>query len=200
MNSDSAEKIIHDGLIRFAKMATRASILIEGIIVSVDETNFTCVVSIQSTNTDGSTTNTNYNNVPLKVLIGSQASMIEIPTVNSNCTLMFRDNNIQRPQLYQVDQCDKILLQIGGTITLQIDSSGFIFNGGTLDGMVKVNSNVDRLNKIENDINTLKTAFSTWVVVPSDGGAALKTAAGTWFGTQLTKTVKADIENEKIKQ
>lgn len=200
MDNESIEKRIHDGFIRFGKMITKASILIEGKIVSVDETNYTCVVAIDTTNSDGSTTSTNCDKVPLKVLIGTQASLIEIPKVGSICTLMFRDNNIQRRQLYQVDQCDKILIKIGSDITLQIDANGFVFNGGNLDGMVKVNSAVDRLNKIEQDINNLKIAFSTWVVVAQDGGAALKVAASTWFAQQLTQTVKSDIENDKIKQ
>lgn len=135
MDSDDSEKIIHDNFIRFGKMITKGSILIEGVISTVDEVKFTCDVTIQSTNPDGSDTNTIINNVPIKVLQGTQASFIEIPEVGSNCTLCFRDNNIQRPQLYQVDQCDKILIKISNQI-LQIDSNGFVFNDGTI-GMVK---------------------------------------------------------------
>jgi len=93
------------------------------------------VVSLQSTNSDGSVTDTKYYDVPLKVLIGTQASFVEIPAVNSNCTICFRDNNIQRAQLYQVDQCAKILIKIG-TQTLQVDSTAWVFNGGST-GMVK---------------------------------------------------------------
>lgn len=43
------------------------------------------------------------------------------------------------------------------------------------------------LNKLATDLNTLKTVFSSgWAVSPGDGGAALKTAAGTWAGQTLT--------------
>lgn len=70
--------------------------------------------------------------------------------------------------------------------------------GSEHGGLVKVSELVDKLNNIENDINDLKTVFSTWVPVPNDGGAALKGAAATWYGAQLTPTEIADIENEKV--
>ena len=130
MNDGIAEKMIHDGLIRFGEMMTIGSILIEGNIISVDENNFTCVVGISTSNMDGSATVTNYNNVPLKVLIGSQASLIEIPTVGTDCTMCFRDNNIQRPQLIQVNQCDKVIVTIGKSI-FYVDETGFKLNNDT---------------------------------------------------------------------
>jgi hypothetical protein len=125
MNDGIAEKMMYDGLMRFGKMMTIGSILIEGNIISVDEDNFTCVVGIKTGDTV-----TNYNNVPLKVLIGSQASLIEIPTVGTDCTMCFRDNNIQRPQLMQVSQCDKVIVTIGKSI-FYVDETGFKLNNDT---------------------------------------------------------------------
>jgi len=199
MDNDSAEKSIHDGFIQFGKMMTRASMLVEGVVFSVDEVKFTCVVTVNTSNADGSETATKINKVPLKVLQGAQASLIEIPKVGSNCLVCFRDNNIQRCQLFSTDQSDKILVKIGNT-TLQADINGWVFNGGSLGGLIKIDSNVTKLNNLENDINALKTAFSSWVVVATDGGAALKAITATWFAQQLTPTVKADLENTKIKQ
>lgn len=74
-----------------------------------------------------------------------------------------------------------------------------VFNGGENEGLVKVKELTNKINALENDINNLKTAFSTWVIVPSDGGAALKLITTTWFGSQLAVTNKSDIQNEKIK-
>lgn len=71
--------------------------------------------------------------------------------------------------------------------------------GDAFGGIVKVGDLVDKLNAIEQDLNTLKTVFSTWVVVPMDGGAALKAAAATWYGDQLTPTVADDISNDNVK-
>ena len=87
-----------------------------------------------------------------------------------------------------------------GDISARLDKKAVTFNGGDLGGLVKVEDLTKRLNLIENDINKLKTAFSTWVVAPQDGGAALKTAAGSWFGSQLTTTKRGDYENKKVTQ
>ncbi|MDD3079088.1 MAG: hypothetical protein PHH37_08290 [Paludibacter sp.] len=76
---------------------------------------------------------------------------------------------------------------------------GVVFDGGENEGLVKVKEITDKINAIETDINNLKTAFSTWVTSPSDGGAALKAVTATWAGSQLQVTNKADIQNEKIK-
>jgi hypothetical protein len=73
-------------------------------------------------------------------------------------------------------------------------------NAGTLGGLVKAGALTRQLNKIENDVNNLKNAFSSWVAVPNDGGAALKTAVATWSSQRIGVTQQENIENEKIKQ
>jgi hypothetical protein len=78
----------------------------------------------------------------------------------------------------------KITLGLDGTITCE-NTGGSI----TLDptGVVEVNSSVDSAgltSKIDTFISTLDTVFRTgWVVLPNDGGAALKAAYITAFGT-----------------
>jgi|YelNatPaOPRAMG01_1025707.scaffolds.fasta_scaffold37442_2 hypothetical protein len=202
MDNDSAEKLMHDGMIKFGKMVTRASVIIEGTIYSVDETNFTCVVTVATVNIDGSDTETNVLNVPLKVLRGSQASFIEIPKVGSDCTLCYRDNNIGRPQLYQVDQCDKILVKIGDS-TLQIDANGFVFNGGENDGMVLLQGLLTKINRLEDKLKSHQHGY-----IPYPGGSPA-TPVSTTPATSLTPpdntlnftdTVQSDLENTKIKQ
>jgi hypothetical protein len=66
-------------------------------------------------------------------------------------------------------------------------------------GIVKVSELVTKLNNLESDLNTLKTAFSSWVVVPTDGGAALKTITAAWYGSQLTQTTANDIQSNTVK-
>ena len=79
------------------------------------------------------------------------------------------------------------------------NSIDVILNTGSNGGMVKVNSLVSKLNTVESDLNNLKTVLSTWVPVPNDGGAALKTAAASWAGQTLTPTQASDLENNKVK-
>lgn len=44
-----------------------------------------------------------------------------------------------------------------------------------------------RLDEIEDAINSLKDAFTTWVPVSQDGGAALQTKLQTWLINSLSK-------------
>lgn len=83
---------------------------------------------------------------------------------------------------------------------LKVNADKITFNGGKLNGLVKIDGLTTRLNIIEKDINNLKAAFSSWKVVAQDGGAALQLAAATWAGSQLTETERGDYENDKIKQ
>lgn len=74
-----------------------------------------------------------------------------------------------------------------------------VINGGENEGLVKVVELAEKLNAIENDINNLKSIFSSWVPVVYDGGASLKAAAASWAAQSLQTTSKEDIENPKIK-
>ena len=71
--------------------------------------------------------------------------------------------------------------------------------GDANGGLVKVQDLVSKLNNLESDLNTLKLIFSSWSPVPSDGGAALKLAAATWYAQQLTPTTVNELENLKVK-
>lgn len=147
-------------------------------VTSVDETKRTAEVKPVS----GAT----LYNVRLQAIPSQTVGFVPIPKVASFVIVTFMDNRTGFISTYT--ECTKIL----------IDTDLVQFNGGTLDGMVKVNDLVTKLNNIENDLNDLKTAFSTWVTVPQDGGAALKAITATWFGATFTPTVKNDLEDATI--
>jgi hypothetical protein len=73
-----------------------------------------------------------------------------------------------------------------------------VFLDGTHKGMVKVTELVEKINTLENDINTLKNLFATWVPTPNDGGLSLQVFTATWQGQTLTPTQISDLENEKV--
>ena len=81
---------------------------------------------------------------------------------------------------------------------IQVTEDGIELNGSNYGGVVKVGDLVDKINTIERDINKLKLAFSTWVTVPNDGGAALKAAAATWYAAQLAITTSSELENTTL--
>jgi hypothetical protein len=113
-------RMIREDLLRIIDSRLRANNC-DGIIESVDETTFTCSVTV------GSAT---FQDVPLRVLISTQSSFLEIPKVGTECVMTFRDANLGRPQLLEVNECDKILIKVG-TSTLNIIDGEFKFNGGT---------------------------------------------------------------------
>ena len=75
-----------------------------------------------------------------------------------------------------------------------------IFNGGNNGGLINIQSLVNKINAIENDLNSLKTVFkTTWIPATSpDSGAALKAAAATWAGQTISKTQTKDLEDKTI--
>ena len=95
-------------------------------------------------------------------------------------------------------ETEKIDLTIGQT-TITVEDVKITINGGNNGGLININDLTNRLNNIENDINTLKNVFTAWVPVPQDGGAALQTAAATWAGQLLTQTQNSDYEDTTIK-
>lgn len=85
-------------------------------------------------------------------------------------------------------------------ISAEINPDDIIFNGGKLNGLVKIDDLTKRLNIIEKDINQLKALFSAGVCTPQDGGMAFISSCASWAATTLTETVRSDYENNKIKQ
>ena len=82
-----------------------------------------------------------------------------------------------------------------------INSEETIFNDGELLGLVKIEEMTARLNELEALLQQLNTDFASWIPVPSDGGAALKTALTAGYLMKPVPDSKvADFENEKIKQ
>jgi len=94
-------------------------------------------------------------------------------------------------------------------VSFMSDSSAYIsmfseidamyLGGDANGGLVKVVDLVTKLNNLENKLNSLLNVFTVWVPVPNDGAASLKALTVPPVTTQLTPTVKANIENTIIK-
>jgi len=70
--------------------------------------------------------------------------------------------------------------------------------GVNYGGLAKTDDVKTRLNNLENKVNALITAFNAWVVVPNDGGAALKTALTSWVSSSLSLTTQGMISSTKV--
>ena len=95
------------------------------------------------------------------------------------------------------DEVESIEYKVGDS-TMVLTADGIVINGGELGGLVKVEALADKLNAIEQDLNTLKDVFSTWSPVAQDGGSALKEAAATWAGSTLATTSADDLSDTKV--
>lgn len=92
--------------------------------------------------------------------------------------------------------------------TIEVTAEGIVFNGGEFGGLIKVEELTKKINAIEDDINKLKQAITSWQGQastpvppnsPSAGLVALASGLSPWAGQQIVKTKKADYENEKVK-
>lgn len=75
-----------------------------------------------------------------------------------------------------------------------------VLNGGRQGGLVIAENVAEKLNNLERRLNELQQAVASWVIVPQDGGGALKTALAGWLSRSMAETQAAELENIKIKQ
>lgn len=152
---------------------------VDGTVVDVDEAAFTATIKVGEVN---------FYAVPLRVLVSSQASFVEVPKVGTQCAVTFRDANMGRPYILEVHECSKILYKVGAS-TCEVSPDAWIFNGGTLGGMVKLEAILSAVNRIEDKFNSHKHSGVT------SGGSLSGPPDST-----ISNTSRGDIENTKIKQ
>lgn len=159
-------------------------------VTSVDEDARTCNIK-----TIGGDTEIEIEDVRLMAEVDD--GVLLIPADGSRIIVTYNKNII--PFVSQFSEIKKIVWTIGDSSLDVTDDKKFVFNKGDNYGLVKVKELKEQLNVIEDSINDLKAVFSGWTPVPNDGGAALKAAAGSWFGVTIAPTQQSDIENTDIK-
>lgn len=145
--------------------------------------------------------------------VDAEINSYDIPTRTANVTEIGAQANSYDVRLMgSVDDGILLLPTEGSTVTvirpLFSDPyiscygglDGIVLMGGDLGGMVKVLQALASWNRIEKDVNNLKTLISNWTPISGDGGAALKTVLLSWFSSKIPLTKQEDIENTNIKQ
>lgn len=141
----------------------------------------------------------NYRVFLKSVLDGKNDGIRIIPELGS-IVLCVPDMTSGRYILQSCNAWSKILIQAGGLkLEMNADSGEVLFNEGKNGGLINITDLVKKMNALEDDLNSLKNLFKTWVPAPSDGGTALKTLVSTWFSKTLSKTTKSSIEDVKVK-
>jgi hypothetical protein len=101
------------------------------------------------------------------------------------------------PHVLLFSEVDRMLIGIGDS-SFEIKNDGSIkINDGSLGGLVKIDSLVNRMNAVEDKLNGLITKYNTHTHtgVQTGGGTSAVTTATE---TAVDKTVKSDLENTKI--
>ena len=120
------------------------------------------------------------------------------PKENSNIIVGIIENDKTDAVVLQCSEVEKVKLKIGEQ-TLLIDKEGFIFNNGQNYGLVKVKELTQKLNNVENKLNTiLSTLQGVSITLAPSGTFAF---APIFSNIQpLQTTQQLSIENTKIKQ
>lgn len=146
---------------------------LDAVVKSVDKSARTCVVYAISGKTQSE--------IPdVRLMASVDDGVLFMPAVGSNVTIIVTPQS--DPYISQYSEIDEI-----------------VFRGGDLGGLVRVLDAVDRLNLIEDKINSLLQKFNAHThnvtAVGSPTGPNLQPESGT-----LQKTKRDDIENKKITQ
>lgn len=134
------------------------------------------------------------------VIDGADDGMYAEPKINSYVIISPLMNDEGMMFVSRFTEVTKWHIKVDGGAKVEVLSGGNVkLNGDTHNGLVKVAELVQKLNALENDLNTIKGVFSGWTPVAQDGGAALKAASAAWAGQTLTTTAQVDLENQKVK-
>ncbi|MBN2814985.1 MAG: hypothetical protein JXQ80_12960 [Bacteroidales bacterium] len=178
-------------------------------VKEVDETEFFCTVE---TDTD-----IQYTDVRLRAVIDSELKgFCFIPKVES-LVLVGRIGNSNQLYVQLFSEIEKILFTWGDDVeilfdmekiflrmkerSIEITEEAITFNAGDKGSFATdINKLVDKISAIEEDINSLKQVFTTWVPAPMDGGAVLKAASASWAAQVIQPVTTVDsIKDELIK-
>lgn len=171
------EFALYRALSKFLANHTRAFVTIDGTVKKVND-NFTCDVEINGVI---------YSNVPIAVNIGNQSSLYQIPVIDTNCLMTFRDGHRGLPTIVSFDQVQKLLINCTELVE---------FNKGLKGGIPETPSLVQRLNLIELKVNTILDLLKG-ITIPSTPFP---------FGTEftaiqdLTETTANEIQSTTITQ
>lgn len=142
---------------------------------------------------------TEFYNVRLKASINEETQrIILVPEQDSTILVGLIGNSENALYMVKPSKVAKLIADMAGT-TLEMTAEGIKIDGGENGPVFVSQSLIDDLNDVKQDINDLKNVFSSWTTAGGDGGAALKTAAATWYGSSLDDTQLGDVTNEKLK-
>lgn len=164
-----------DDLLRALKEMFKVPAIIEPCTVkSVDDDNFTCVV----TPLDGP----EISDVRLKAGVdGVSDGLVQIPAVDSVVLVALIGN----------DRDNRFVIAFSAVTET-------LFNGGDNGGLINIETLKTELQKTNDVVNALVNSLTGWTPVPNDGGAALKAYAAGQLAGKVTGDFSS-MEDETVK-
>lgn len=127
-----------------------------------------------------------------------ELSVIQVPVVGAQVAVGFEAGSKTNCYLLQASELDRLIVNVSGSRMEFTAEGDIIFNDGSNEGLVKLPELQQEIEKINTFLSTMRNVFSTFLPVPSDGGAALKTAMNTAIAN-LQLADLSDAGNDKIK-
>lgn len=137
---------------------------------------------------------------------------VDLTTLTCYCVPLNDDADIINVRLMaNIDNGFLLIPEVDSIVVVSFlsDSSAYVslvskvsevhLNGKNFDGLVKINDLVQKLNNLENKVNTIISTYNAHTHVASSFGTPTTTPVAPVTGT-LTPTIKQDLENITILQ
>lgn len=156
-------------------------------VVSVDKAARTCVVKPLSGKSD-----TEIEDVGL--MVERNDGELKVPSVDSTVTVAM--STLIDPYLIGWSDLDEWTVTINKTV-INLKDGSIQFGDGTYGGLTKTQDLETEIDKLNAQLQAVISTLTNWVPVPSDGGAALKTAFALAIALKPAGDF-SDIENGEI--
>lgn len=141
--------------------------------------------------------------VRLNAIDGDLQSFVTVyPEEGSKVIVGIIENLRTEAVVLRCSEVEKVNLKIGDQ-TLKIDKDGFVFNDGTLDGMIKIRELTEKINALVDAFNSHTHTLTPGSVVVVGSAATQNNAAPITVPAITSRTQafrQSDYENERIKQ
>lgn len=155
-------------------------------VVSVDTSKRTCVVA---------TVNADVEIKDVQLMAGVNDGMLLIPKVGSQVVIIYSKMTLPYISLYS--ELEKVICIVGDS-GVEIAADSIQFNDGSFGGLVKIEQLVDKINALENLVNTILNTLQSTVIPLAPSGTYPFAPLYASVSPIAPITNKSDLENTNV--